>query len=190
MTRIHAVAAILLSLGSTAHANEFAPAMQAYLDNEIRTWANAAPIVSAIMDQNKTTAAYDQAMIDDLDTRWRSEVGGSSTPTITPVTTGEVAEFLRQQVEQAGGSITEVFIMDAQGLNVAASSVTSDYWQGDEAKFSETYPQGAEATHFGEVEFDESTETYQGQISLTIVDPATGQPIGAMTVGVDAEALL
>ncbi len=183
-------AALISGLAGAAHANEFAPAMQDFLENEIRSWANAAPIVSAINAQNEATATYDQSMIDELDARWRSEVGASDTPTITPVLVGEAAEFLRQQVENAGGRITEVFIMDAQGLNVAASSVTSDYWQGDEAKFSETYTRGADAVHLGEVEFDESTATYQGQISLTVVDPTTGQPIGAMTVGVDAEALL
>jgi hypothetical protein len=129
-------------------------------------------------------------MIDTLDTQWRGEVGSSDTPTITPVLSGAAADFLRQQVEASEGRITEVFIMDARGLNVAASAVTSDYWQGDEAKFSETYGRGADAIHFGDIEFDESTETYQGQISITIMDPATGQAIGAMTVGVDAEALM
>jgi hypothetical protein len=55
---------------------------------------------------------------------------------------------------------------------------------------TETYGIGPDAVHFSEVELDESTQRYQAQISLTIVDPATGEPIGAMTVGVDAEALL
>ncbi|MEM7718488.1 MAG: hypothetical protein AAF222_04735 [Pseudomonadota bacterium] len=183
-------AALLVSFATATHANDFAPAMQDFLSNEIRSWSNAAPIVAAINAQNERTAGYDQSMIDELDARWRAEVGASDTPTITPVMSNEAAEFLRQKVASAGGTITEVFIMDAQGLNVAASDVTSDYWQGDEAKFSQTYNNGTEAVHLGEIEFDESTETYQGQISLTIVDPATGRPIGAMTVGVDAEALL
>lgn len=182
--------AVLLGFSVSAHANDFAPAMQSYLESEIRSWAAAEPIVAAINTQNATTSGYDQAMIDQLDTRWRAEVGSADTPTITPVLSGSAADFLRQRVEAAGGRITEVFIMDAQGLNVAASSVTSDYWQGDEAKFSETYGRGANAVHLGDIEFDESTETYQGQISLTIIDPGTGQAIGAMTVGVDAEALM
>ncbi len=188
LTRL--TAALLLASTAAAQANDFAPAMQEYLDQEIRSWAMSEPIVTAINTQNTTTAAYDQNMIDQLDQRWRTEVGSVDTPTITPVLNGAAADFLRQQVEAAEGRITEVFIMDARGLNVAASAVTSDYWQGDEAKFSETYMRGSSAVHLGDIEFDESTETYQGQISLTIVDPATGQAIGAMTVGVDAEALM
>lgn len=190
MKRTLCSAAVLIGVATSAHANEFAPAMQGYLDSDVRAWANSEQIVAAIIAQNAMTSGYDQAMIDELDLRWRAEVGGSDTPTIAPVLNSEAAAFLREQVEAAGGRITEVFIMDAHGLNVAASAITSDYWQGDEPKHSETYGRGADAVHLGEIEFDESTETYQGQISLTIVDPSTGQPIGAMTVGVDAEALM
>ena len=80
--------------------------------------------------------------------------------------------------------------MDARGLNVAASAATSDYWQGDEDKFQQTYEIGADSVHFSDIEFDESSQTYQGQISVVIVDPSTNTPIGAITIGVNAEALL
>ena len=79
--------------------------------------------------------------------------------------------------------------MDARGLNVAASQPTSDYWQGDEANFSETYMVGPNAVHFSEIEFDDSTQTEQAQMSFTINHPTTGEPIGAITVGVFASAL-
>lgn len=190
MKRTISIATLLIGVAFSAQANDFAPAMQSYLEADVQPWANSEQIVAAINAQNATTSGYDQAMIDAMDLRWRAEVGGSDTPTITPVLTGAAADFLRGQVESSGGRITEIFIMDAQGLNVAASAITSDYWQGDEAKHAETYGRGADAVHLGEIEFDESTQTYQGQISLTIVDPATGQAIGAMTIGVDAEALM
>ena len=80
--------------------------------------------------------------------------------------------------------------MDAQGLNVAASDMTSDYWQGDEAKHSETYGAGPDGFHISEIEFDDSTQRYQAQVSFTLIDPATGSAIGAVTVGVDAESLM
>jgi len=85
--------------------------------------------------------------------------------------------------------ITEIILMDAVGLNVAVSHVTSDYWQGDEAKHQDTYGVGPDAVHFSEIELDESTQRYQGQISVTLVDPASGEAIGAVTIGVDAQAL-
>ena len=171
-------------------ADEFSPLMRSYYQDVIAQWAQSDILVQAITEQNARTAAYDQARIDELDQAWRAEVGASQTPTITPVLTNTASEFLREQVAASGGTITEVFIMDARGLNVAASDVTSDFWQGDEAKFTETHGMGAGALHISEVELDDSTQRYQGQVSLTIVDPATGEPIGAMTVGLDAESLM
>jgi hypothetical protein len=77
--------------------------------------------------------------------------------------------------------------MDDKGLNVGQSSMTSDYWQGDEAKWQKTYAVGADAFHVSEVEFDESSQSYQVQISTTISQD--GQPIGAITLGVNAEMI-
>ncbi len=184
-------AALAASLWATPlFAVEYESAMQDFLDGNIRSWATSPEIVSAIHAQNERTAGLDEAQIINLDTVWRSEIGESDTPTITPVLTNAAAEFLRGQVALMDGVITEIFIMDSVGLNVAASDITSDYWQGDEAKFTETYAIGADAVHFSEVDFDESSQSYQVQISLTIVDPASGDAIGAMTIGVDADALM
>lgn len=179
-----------VSSSSAVAADGFRPAMETFLNEEIGAWANSPVLVEAISSQNTRTARYSDSEVEALDQAWRAEVGRSETPTITPVLTNAAADFLREQVEASGGRITEVFIMDARGLNVAASQVTSDYWQGDEDKHSETYGAGPGAVHFSDLELDESTQRYQGQISLTIVDPDSGEPVGAMTVGVDANSLM
>ncbi|MBT8153430.1 hypothetical protein KMP13_05880 [Epibacterium ulvae] len=134
--------------------------MERYLQSNIRDWAHSEVLISAIKALNNKTADYDQAMIDTLDAQWRAEVGQSATPTITPVLSNTTADFLRNQVERSEGYITEVFIMDLHGLNVAASDTTSDFWQGDEAKFNQTYGVNAEAYHFGDIEQDESSGHY------------------------------
>ena len=184
------LAALAFAASVPAHANEFAPAMEAFLQAEISNWANDPVIVAAVKHQNEKHAGISQAEIDALDLAWRAEVGMSDTPTITPVLNNEAAVFLRDRVMESSGTITEVFIMDSHGLNVAASDVTSDMWQGDEAKFTETFPNGPNAYHLSEVEFDESTQSFQGQISITLVDPDSGAVIGAITVGVNAESLI
>ena len=79
--------------------------------------------------------------------------------------------------------------MDAKGLNVGTSDVTSDYMQGDEGKWQKTYLVGPDATFIDEVEFDESSKTFQSQVSTTVVDPATGKAIGAVTIGMNVEKL-
>lgn len=180
-----AIAALTVPAG----AEDASAAMEAYLQSHIAPFAEDPAVIAAVKDQNARTGDIDQAEIDRLDLVWRAEIGQPDSPMIASVLNIAASDFLRGQVEAAQGAITEVFVMDAKGLNVAASSVTSDYWQGDEAKFSETFSRGAGAHHFSDIELDESTDVYQGQISLTLTDPETGAPIGAMTVGVNAEAL-
>ena len=80
--------------------------------------------------------------------------------------------------------------MDNRGLNVGQSEVTSDYWQGDEAKWKKTFLVGPNAMIIDDVELDESTQTFQSQLSMSITDQATGEVIGAITVGVDVEAIV
>jgi len=184
-------AALPLMLWSgAAFAADYQTAMQSYLDSSIRAWAADPALIAAITAANAERAAYDQAMIDAADTAWRAEVGQADTPTITPVLNNPAADFLRAQVDASGGKITEAFITDALGLNVAVSAPTSDMWQGDEDKFTAVFHAGPDAVTFGEIELDESTQTYQSQISVTIIDPATGTVIGTMTVGVNADALM
>ncbi|MGI1663586.1 hypothetical protein ACRDNQ_15205 [Palleronia sp. KMU-117] len=186
---IPAAALVLVLAGSARAADDFAPAMQRYLDAEIRAWAQDPRIIDAVRAQNLRHAGLTPAEIDSLDQSWRAEVGSGSTPTLTPVLGNTASDFLRARVEAAGGTITEVFVMDAHGLNVAASEPTSDYWQGDEAKFTETFGKGPGAVHFGEVAFDESSQRYQAQVSIALVDPVTQTVVGAMTIGLDAESL-
>lgn len=191
MKTLHLSALIAgLAVTGPAHANEFRPAMEEFHRDALRTWVDDPVIVAAITAQNAMTSRFTDEEIAALDAAWRAEVGASDTPTISPVLENAAAELLRERVGEFGGRITEVFVMDARGLNVAASHVTSDYWQGDEAKHSETFGVGAGAVHYSEVELDESTQRYQGQISMTIVDPMSGEPVGAITVGVDAESLM
>ncbi|MBE0413466.1 hypothetical protein [Yoonia sp.] len=172
-----------------ALADEFTPALQGYLDTNISQWATNPVILDALRAANAKTAEYDLVSINALDLAWQAEIGMSDTPTITPVLTNDAADFLRDQVDASNGVISEIFIMDQVGLNVAVSSVTSDMWQGDEEKFTQTYEVGAGATHIAEVEFDESTHSYLAQVSISISDPQTGDLLGAMTIGLNAEAL-
>ncbi len=186
----HLLAAALALTATSAAADEFSAAIEDYYHAEIAAWATDPTLIEAIGAQNMRIMSYDQFQIDALDRAWRSEVGQTRTPTISPVLTGSAADFLRARVAEADGRITEIFVMDGVGLNVAASDVTSDFWQGDEAKFLETYRRGPDGFHISDVELDESTQRYQGQVSFTLVDPDTGLPIGAMTVGIDAEAIM
>ncbi|GAA6175412.1 hypothetical protein [Sulfitobacter pacificus] len=169
-------------------AAEVPPAMSKYIYDDLMKWVNDAQIVQAITEQNSVTSGLTEAEVIAKDNAWRAEVGSSSTPMIDTVLNAPLSTFLREHQGQSGGRITEVFVMDHHGLNVASSGVTSDYWQGDEAKFKQTYNKGAGSVFVDEIDLDESTQTYQGQVSFAVTDPATGDVIGAITVGLNASA--
>lgn len=182
--------AMVVAMSQPVYADQTKQAMQAFLTDNIIKWASDPALITAIEEQNTETARFDQAKIDELDQLWRGFYGSDDADIIASVVNTPAGDFLRSQVALSNGAITEAFVMDARGLNVAASLPTSDYWQGDEAKFQQTFMVGEDAVHFGEVELDESTKQAQAQVSMTIVNQETGAAIGALTVGINLNALM
>ncbi|MEM7499071.1 MAG: hypothetical protein AAF371_13900 [Pseudomonadota bacterium] len=180
--------ATAFSAGAAA-ANEFAPQLEALVQSQIEPILEDAALIAALREQNARTGGLSQAEIEAMDQDWRSQVGADNRPLIDSVLSAPASERLRAMRESSGGLFTEVFLMDGVGLNAAASDVTSDYWQGDEAKWQETYAANAETPYFGDVELDDSTQVFQSQVSVTIRDPETGDAIGAATFGVNLELL-
>ncbi len=183
-----AVAASALMAGSAA-ANDFAPQITEVINSQVKPWLSDPAIVEAIKAQNAETAGLGEGDIDALDKQWRAEAKSGSGPLVDKVLSNSVSALLKSKKDEAGGLFSEIFIMDAKGLNVGQSDVTSDYMQGDEAKWKKTYATGPDAVFIDEVEFDDSSQQFQSQANLTIVDPATGKAIGAITVGVNVEQL-
>ena len=181
------MAAPFMVAAGFAQAIEAPPAMKAFVENDVAVWANEAAVMDAVRAQNAVHADMTQARIDALDLEWRAQVGSDAKPLIDAVLGNPLSAFLKSQVDASGGQITEIFVMDAHGLNVASSGVTSDYWQGDEAKFQKTFLAGTGAMFVDDIELDESTQTYLGQVSIALTDPDTGEVIGAMTIGLNAQ---
>ncbi len=179
---------VLLTAG-VASANEFQTELEALAKGQIAEIATSSEVVSAVKAQNGETADYDQGKIDELDKTWRAETDAVDQPMIDAVLDNELSGFLAGLQESSDGLFTEIFVMDAKGLNVGQSDVTSDYWQGDEAKWKETFGAGKDSVHVSELEEDDSTQLLQSQVSVPVVDPASGAPIGAVTFGVNVEKL-
>lgn len=178
-----------LLMGSAAIAEEaYVQPIKDFVASDVMSWL-ADPIVQdAIAAQNAAHADLDEAKIIEMDNEWRAEVEASAKPLIDKTLANPLSAFLREKQGAAGGLITEIFVMDNKGLNVGQSDVTSDYWQGDEAKFQKSFGAGAGAVFVDEAEKDESTQILQSQVSVTISD-ASGVPVGAVTIGIDLDAL-
>jgi len=160
----------------------------AYVEAHVLSWINDPVIVAAVKAQNIESAKLDPAAIEDLDQIWRSEAGSDGHPMIDKVLSSPLSAFLRKKQDESEGSITEIFVIDASGLNVGQSDITSDYWQGDEAKFTEGLRAVGGRVFVDIAEKDESTQMLQSQASVAITDE-TGKPIGVITVGINLDQL-
>ena len=159
-----------------------------YVETRIKPWIHDPIILAALKKDNALHAALRDEDIQLLDRLWREERASGQYKLIQGVLSSPASALLRQKSDDSTGVITEIILMDARGLNVAVSTISSDYWQGDEMKFRKTFEAGANGLFIDEPEKDDSTQVLQSQASMTITD-AKGNPIGAITVGINLDYL-
>jgi len=95
------------------------------------------------------------------------------------LTSGPCADRLRKLVAD-DKLVVEAFLMDERGGLVCSTVETSDYWQGDEAKWRKTYRDGAQV-FVDEPALDASTGVFAVQLSRLVSD-ARGGKVGALTL--------
>lgn len=188
-----AIAALhLISAPASADSGAAEAAARTLVDDafvaDIRGWAESNVFRMTLDRRNRDAGDLDQARIDELDKTWRAEREQTDQPLITSVLTSPLSAFLTRIQARSLGLYSEIFVMDRNGLNAGQSAITSDYWQGDEAKFQKTYDVGADAVFLDESEFNEETGTWRAQLNLTLHDEA-GRAIGAITVEINLTEL-
>jgi hypothetical protein len=192
MTRTPILASVavaaMMAAAPTQAAMDHVGLITQLVESSLRAEIAQPAVIAAIQAQNAKHAGMSIADIEAMDAQWRAEVATGGGAMMGAVLSNATSKALREVQADHAGLVTEVFVMDMHGMNVGQSDPTSDYWQGDEAKFQKTYPMGPAALFVDEVEFDESTQTLQSQVSFTLVDSA-GAPVGAVTVGVNVEML-
>ena len=137
-------------------------------------------VVQAVKAQNAKNMTLDQ--IKSIDEKWKKTPGLDDF--MKSILNSELAVHLRK-IQNQKQYYAEIFAMDNKGANVAMTDKTSDYWQGDEAKFQKSFSDGKGMVFVDEVEYDESTQTYLVQVSVPVVD--IGKVIGAVTFGIDID---
>ncbi|MBN2719585.1 MAG: PDC sensor domain-containing protein [Proteobacteria bacterium] len=183
MKRILAVvlAVVFIGMSAAAIAGEKAPAkVETLARTELVNLSVDPVIVSAVKAEN--AKGKSMAAIQEMDKKWTATPG--VVDFMKAIMENECGLHLRQ-FQRSHKYIAEIFVMDNQGANVCMTDKTSDYWQGDEDKFKNSYNGGQGGIFIGEVEFDESTQTYVSQVSVPVMDGET--VIGAITFGIDVE---
>ncbi|MCF8489308.1 MAG: hypothetical protein K9H18_09095 [Rhodospirillum sp.] len=156
--------------------------------DSIRAWLNSPVVATTLEDRRDHVANFDQAEVDALDKRWRAEREMRDQPLVASVMASPLSTYLLRIQAMSAGLYTEIIMMDAKGLNAGLSSISSDYWQGDEAKFQKTFDVGPDAVFVDAPEHHDGTGTDRVQVNLTIPD-AAGVPLGAVAVEVNLTEL-
>ncbi|MFH1804048.1 MAG: hypothetical protein ABID63_04075 [Pseudomonadota bacterium] len=160
---------------------------KAFID-DARDWLSNPVVELSVQSQNKLRKDMSQADIDAADQQWLAERTADDQPLVAATLTNPLSSYLTQIQARSGGVLAEVFVMDANGLNVGQSSITSDFWQGDEAKFQKTYPVGIDAIFIDEAEYNEDHDAWLSQLNMTLAD-ANGAAIGAVTIEINLNEL-
>ncbi len=173
--------ALITGLVAVAMAGEPAPAkVKTLAEATLVAYGSDPVIVAAVKAANAEGKTLDQ--IKAADDHWQNTPGIDDA--MQAFMDNPCATMLRK-LQDTTPYLAECFVMDNQGANVAMTDKTSDYWQGDEAKWQESYKGGAGAVHIGDVKFDDSTQAYLVQVSVPVMDG--GKAIGAITFGIDVD---
>jgi hypothetical protein len=135
-------------------------------------------VIAAIKEQNAKKVSL--AEIQKIDKAWTDGDTKVSNEVSARPCSAKLQELLKKQPD-----LMEAFAMDDQGANVCMSDRTSDYWQGDEAKWQKSFNGGKGGVNFDERKFDSSAKTVIVQVSVHVLDQS--KVIGALTVGVKAD---
>lgn len=151
-------------------------------ESTLKGYGTAPEIVEAVKAANAENKTL--AQIKATDDQWQNTPGLSAF--MKAMMSSACGVFL-SDIQEEAPYCAEIFVMDNQGANVAMTDKTSDYWQGDEAKFKNAFNNGQGAVFVDEVEFDDSAQTYISQVSVPVMDG--GAAIGAITFGIDVDRL-
>ena len=143
-------------------------------------------VVKAVKEANAKGLTMEKIL--ELDKAWIEIMDAKKEPTafMKSFSANATAKVL-EKVEKAKPYFVEFILTDNQGANVALTGMTSDYWQGDEPKFTNAFANGKGDVYIARPQKDKSTGEVISQVSVPVM--SDGKAIGTLTVGVRAEKL-
>ncbi len=131
-----------------------------------------------------------QALITSEDEEWQKAFAeGKQTDTAKRILTNQISLRLRE-VKKNNPVIGEIMLTNSDGLLIAASDYTSDYWQGDEQKIISL--EGADYS-LSDIQYDESTRKFIAHFTCRLTKSIRDNDSGnaaILIVGVLLEDLL
>ncbi len=143
------------------------------------TMAGSESIIRAVEEHNSLGLAM--AEILSRDKQWISNDGSEAFK--IELQENRAGVLLKSMVLRNRAKYSEAFLTGNQGANIGAYPSTSDYWQGDEEKFTIAFNKGSGQLLITPVEFDKSSGTHAAQVAAPVIDNQ-GVTIGVLFVGI------
>ncbi|MBW1813768.1 MAG: cache domain-containing protein [Deltaproteobacteria bacterium] len=178
------MACAFLAAGSmTAYGGEQAPAkVKSFAHNVLAKFGSDSVIVNAVKAENAKKKTLEK--VKEIDQKWINTIGTDDF--IDSLMNSACSQHLNN-IKKENDFYEEIFVVDNLGANVALTDKTSDYWQGDEAKFTKSYKEGAGDVFISDVSFDDSTQSYLTQVSVPVM--GEGKVIGVIIFGINVDKL-
>jgi hypothetical protein len=130
---------------------------------------------------------FDAKRTQELDKQWQADRAGVSAR--SGILATPASQFLADLIRN-DSVYREVLVTDLKGRLVAASNPTSDYYQADEAWWTNAFDNGHGRVAVTDVERDESAHVYAFEIAVPVLAPNSTELAGIMKVVADSREML
>ena len=130
---------------------------------------------------------FDRRTAEELDREWQRDSGGTAKR--LDILNSSASRFLAD-LSRNDPVLREILVTDRFGRLVAASNVTSDYLQSDEAWWSEAFDQGRGRIAVSDVKRDESAGIYAFEIAVPVSSAQSDELQGVMKIVADSREML
>lgn len=134
-------------------------------------------LINAVRQQN--SEALDMKTIEQREQEWKA--GSQSIELKISMLMGDHATVMQRFIDGNRG-LSDIYLTDNQGANVAAYPLTDDYWQGDEEEWAMSFNNGSGQVFIGSLEQDKKTNSLFTHVSAPVLD--RNKTIGVLVVGV------
>lgn len=131
--------------------------------------------------------AFNQSATMELDRQWQSDRAGTATK--TGLLKSAASTFLADIVGH-DSIYREVLVTDRKGRLVAASNVTSDFYQADEDWWTQAFDDGRGRVVVSDVRRDPSAGVYAFEIAVPVPAPGSDELAGVMKIVADSREML
>jgi hypothetical protein len=191
--------AIVLSIGQarlkevqTARLAEMAEYIAGSVDAHVFRSILDAAVLARVPEIRQAAAGgnaqpFDERATLELDREWQRDA--AATAKRTALLDSPAARFLAD-LSRNDPVLREILVTDRHGRLVAASNITSDYFQADESWWIQAFDQGRGRIEITDVNRDESAGIYAFEIVVPVPQPSGDQLAGVMKIVADSREML